>query len=300
MNGFLGFLTLALFIALIVGLIKPSIILRWSKKPTRLKVIGFWFIGFIGLGVIAIATANKEEMAKSNIESANKYIKEGKYENAISDLKNIEEDNPLYQEAQELLQKTDSLSKLTEEEKLLAEQAELAKAKEEEKLKQKEQLERELKAVNNGVDFSNYRETIESLQIELVLFSTWGNIINDGEKSEDPEIQKLAKQLKPKVVKMQVKEFPILRKEYAKIVAKKMWENDIEVSTSSRGNRHINFSGGVFAANKNKQEFQEQVNEVLTMFRFNQSRYRWYKGEDEYTSYTMYEGKDSELMIFDK
>ena len=94
----------------------------------------------------------------------------------------------------------------------------MAKEKEEEKLKQKEQLERELKAVNDGVDFSSYRETIESLQIELVLFSTWGNIINDGENSEDPEIKKLAKQLKPKVVRMQVKEFPILRKEYAKLV----------------------------------------------------------------------------------
>ncbi|ADV48762.1 hypothetical protein Celal_1450 [Cellulophaga algicola DSM 14237] len=97
-----------------------------------------------------------------------------------------------------------------------------------------------------------------------------------------------------------MREFPILRKEYAKIIAKKIWENDIDVTSSSRGNRYINFSGGVFAANKNKQEFQEQVNEVLKMFRFNQSRYRWYKGADEYTYYTIYEGKDSDLMSFDK
>jgi hypothetical protein len=36
MYVFLG-LSIVLLIALIVGFIKPSIILRWSKKPTKLK-----------------------------------------------------------------------------------------------------------------------------------------------------------------------------------------------------------------------------------------------------------------------
>ncbi|WP_158975003.1 hypothetical protein [Cellulophaga sp. L1A9] len=300
MNAFFGFLALALFIALIVGLIKPSIILRWSKKPTRLKVFGFCIIGFIGMVIISIVTTDKDEMAISNIESANKYIEKGKYENAMTYLKKVKEDNSLYQEAQQIIKKTDSLIKLTEEEKLLAKNAEIAKTKEEEKIKQKEQLNRELKSIADGIDFSSYRENVESLQIELILFTSWAKTIADGENSDDTGIKNLATQLKSKVVKLQVREFPILRKEYTKIVAKKIWENDIDVTSSSRGNRYINFSGGVFAANKNKQEFQEQVNEVLKMFRFNQSRYRWYKGADKYTYYTIYEGKDSDLMSFDK
>jgi len=300
MNAFLGFLTLALFIGLIIGLVKPSLVLRWSKKPTRLKVIGFWLIGVFGMGIIAVSTADEDEIAKSNIESAVKYIEEGKYENAISDLKMIKKDNPLYQEARLLLQETDSLSKLTEEEILLTKQAEVAKQKKEEELKQKEQPRRELKSIDEGIDFSSYRETVESLQIEIVLFGSWAKSISDGQNSDDNEINKLANQLKSKVAKLQVKEFPILRKEYATIVAKKMWESDIDVTSSSNGNRYINFSGGVFAANKNKQDFQEQVNEVLSMFRYRQSRYRWYKGASEYTYYTIYGGKDSDPVVFDK
>jgi len=35
-------LSIALFIAFVVGLINPSWILRWSKKPTRIKVFGWW------------------------------------------------------------------------------------------------------------------------------------------------------------------------------------------------------------------------------------------------------------------
>ncbi|MCM4150026.1 hypothetical protein DHD05_00340 [Arenibacter sp. N53] len=300
MDAFLGFLTFVLFIALIVGLIKPSIILRWSKKPTRIKLFGFWILAIITIAIIDALSASADDRAKSNITSAHKHIVKGLYENAISDLKNIKKENSFYEEAQQLLKKTDSLIKITEENKLLAKEAERAKLKEDALTNQKEQLERELNSVNAGVDFSSYRETVESLQIELILFGTWARIITDGEKSENSEIQKLAKQLKPKVVKMQLKEFPILRKEYSKIVAAKLWENDIEVSVSGSGNKHINFSGGIFAANKNKQEFQKQINEVVTMFRFNQARYRWYKGADEYTYYTMYVGKDSDLYLNEK
>mgnify|MGYP000451090948 CR=1 FL=1 len=71
MNAFLGFLTFVLLIALIVGLIKPSIILRWSKKPTRLKVLGFWFIGIIIMSIIGITTADEKQLEKLNTEGLN-------------------------------------------------------------------------------------------------------------------------------------------------------------------------------------------------------------------------------------
>lgn len=255
---------------------------------------------FILFAVIAVAMESDESKAKSSIEAAKNYIEQENYSSAISKLENIDKENPLYPEAQILLQQADSLSKMTEEEKQLAKEAEAKKAVEEEKTKQKEQLEREIKSVNDGVDFSTYRGAIDALQMELVLFGTWANIITKGENSDDPEIQKLAKQLKSKVINMQVKEFPKLRKEYANIVAKKMWENDIDVTANGTNNKNINFSGGIFAANKNKQDFQNEVHEILKMFRFNQSRYRWYKGADEYTYWTIYEGKDSDLVTFDQ
>lgn len=51
MITFLGLLSVALFIALIItlfiGLIKPALVLRWTKKPTRLKVFGYWVLSMI-------------------------------------------------------------------------------------------------------------------------------------------------------------------------------------------------------------------------------------------------------------
>ena len=98
---------------------------------------------------------------------------------------------------------------------------------------------------------------------------------------------------------MQIKEFPKLRKEYAKVVAKLMWERDVDVSASGKNYINLNFTAGMFAANKNKKDFQEQLKDAPKMFRFRQTRYRWYKGENEYTYYTIYEGKDSDLVTFE-
>jgi hypothetical protein len=299
MAGILGFLSFALFIALIVGLIKPSLVLRWTNKPTRLKVVGYWFLSIIITGILGVMFIDDTIDAKANIESANKFIEQGNYSNAISDLEKIEKTDTLYSKAQLMIKKADSLKNLSDEEKLIAKKLKEENAKKEELLKQKEQLEREIKSIDEGIKFAD-RNSIDELQMDIVVFASWAKIIKEAEELEDTEIKTLGNKLKSKVSKIQIREFPNLRKQYAKIVANKMWENDIEVYANGTGKRYINFTGGVFAANKNKKDFQIQVREVLKMFRFKQSRYRWYKGEDEYTYYTMYEGKDSEPVTFEK
>lgn len=298
MAGILGLLSFALFITLIIGLVKPSLVLRWTNKPTRLKVIGYWFLSIIFTGILGVMFIDDTINAKANIESANKYIEDGNYSKAISELEKIQKTDTLYNNAQLLIKKADSLSNLTDEEKRIANELKVKNAKKEELLKQKEQLEREINSIDKGIKFAD-GNSIDELQMDIVVFATWAKIIKESEESEDTEIKNLGKKLKAKVSRIQVREFPNLRKQYAKIVANKMWENDIEVSANGTGKKYINFSGGVFAANKNKKEFQTQVQEVLNMFRFKQSRYRWYKGESEYTYYTMFEGKDSEPVTFE-
>lgn len=162
-----------------------------------------------------------------------------------------------------------------------------------------QRLKNEIKAINDGIDNSAYSETIESLQIELVLFAAYADLVTKNIDSENPELASLAKELKSKVEKLQIKEFPILRKKYIQIIANKMWENDIYIEGVGNGNRIINITAGAFTANKNKKDFQEAIQSITTQFRFHQTRYRWYKGQDEYTYYTIYEGKDSDLVILD-
>lgn len=300
MTTFLGLLSFALFIALIVGLIKPNLVLKWSEKPTRLKVLGYWFGASILLGIIGFATDNEINSSKIKIDLAKDYIKKGELDNASSILKDITKEDSLYVKSQEMMKNINTQLEMKDEEKqkLKIEEEKLANKSKEEK--QKEQLEREINSIKKGVNFSTYRGSIDAIQMELVLFNVWNNMIKENENSENSEIKQLTKVLKSKTKRMQIKEFPILRKEYAKVVANKMWENDIEVYANGKGRRYINFTGGVFAANKNKKEWNNKVYEILTMLRFTQSRYRWYKNADEFTYWTIYKGKDSDPVTFEK
>ena len=60
MEMILGLLNFILFIALILGLVKPALILRWTNKPTRLKVIGYWILSIIITSVLAVMVIDTE------------------------------------------------------------------------------------------------------------------------------------------------------------------------------------------------------------------------------------------------
>jgi len=102
-------LLVALFVALIVGLIKPAKVLLWDKKPNRWKVFGWYMLSSmvvcVLLGIITPTTS------EDHIQYAKEYIAEGNYGDAISELKEIPQDDSLYAEAQILIARTESLQK---------------------------------------------------------------------------------------------------------------------------------------------------------------------------------------------
>lgn len=156
---------------------------------------------------------------------------------------------------------------------------------------------RELKSDVFTKGFSaNYRHDVKALQMELVVFAGWREIIDDAESFGDPEIKKLSKTLKDKVIALQRKEFPMLRKEYVKLAGEVLWEDDIEVKI--KGNRYsiIEFVGGMFAANRNIKATQETLTEQLRMFRFKRSEYKWMEYADEYTYYELNPPSDGDLV----
>lgn len=211
------------------------------------------------------------------------------------------------QKAKQEKQKAEEKAKQEKDKLIKAELSEEQKEKEllktekhaeeenDESIYNKKQLKKEIESIDKGIEIGE-GNNIESLQMDIVLFSLWAKLITDAENSKDEETKELGKRLKSKVLKIQVVGFPKLREKYTEIISNKLWENDIDVYSNGSSKKYINFTGGVFARNKNKQDFQNQVNEVLLMFRFKQSRYRWYKGDNEYTYYTIFQGKDSDLV----
>ena len=156
-------------------------------------------------------------------------------------------------------------------------------------------LKKEIEGIKNGVDFSTFRGEIVNLQMAIVLFTSWGEMVREGLKSSNPEDVKLANELKKLVLKTQEKELPNIRKNYIEVARKKLWESNIEVSGGGRGNTTINLTGGSFFNNKNKSDVQGTISSVLEQFRFKRSNYRAYDGQDQYDYFTIDSPKDGEL-----
>jgi len=161
----------------------------------------------------------------------------------------------------------------------------------------KEQLEREIKSLSekkfNG---STYRESVQSIQMEIVLFNVWAGIIKRAENSTDEMNKKLGKQLRSKVKSIQVSEFPKLRKAYKDVIYDKLWLENIETKISGKGNTTLELTGGMFASNKAKQQTQETLSEILKMLRFKRVNYKFTKYDNEYTYYAVETPMDSEIV----
>lgn len=150
-------------------------------------------------------------------------------------------------------------------------------------------------------DVINYKRekatSLTDINIYLAIFITYNNTINEGLSSTNNDNIKLAQDIKKRVEKIQIVEFPKLRKEYAEICAEIGWEKDMYVSVSGDKNTIINFAYAGFAANKNIKEFQENISDMVSLLRFKQTRYRWYKNASEYTYYELEVPKDIEPMV---
>lgn len=160
-----------------------------------------------------------------------------------------------------------------------------------------EQLNRELASfANPKMQPIAEDNTVDQLQMRLIVYTLWATMVNKADSSDLPETKTLGKKLRDHVEKRQKKDFPLLRKRYAEVIASKLWESDIEVSVSGKRNEYINFTGAMFATNKNIGEVQKTLSSILHQFRFKQARYRWYKGDEDYTHYTLESEADGNVI----
>ena len=128
--------------------------------------------------------------------------------------------------------------------------------------------------------FSAYHNSPTSLTEEADMFFEKTFLIKKGLNHDSLEISDLSKQIKNYLTAAQISEFPKMRKLYAEFAAQKLWEQDIEVKSSGSGNRYLTFIGGTFAANKNKQDWQEAFSSVFRKLRFKRIYYKWYSHDD--------------------
>ena len=162
--------------------------------------------------------------------------------------------------------------------------------------KNKEQLQRELDSFDKSFDSTSYRGSVDALTLEVALFGAWAQMVSEYQQDADPEVKTMADQLEQKASQLQVKEFPLMRKHYAEVLAKKLWEENIDIVSLGNTNKTIEFTGAVFANNKYIGQTQTGLKETLQLFRFTRANYKWYKYDSDYTYYEIESQADGEVV----
>lgn len=161
----------------------------------------------------------------------------------------------------------------------------------------KTKIENNIKSIDGGDDLTKSEMTsVTAFQITAAIYKAYASTIKEGKQSTDKDVLKLTSDLEKKVIASQVKNFPKIRKAYYEFIKNKLWENDVYVDVSGSGNTVLKFTGAYFAANKNIKTTQETITEMLTLLRFKETQYTWYKGQDEYTYYKLETPKDTEIV----
>lgn len=132
---------------------------------------------------------------------------------------------------------------------------------------------------NSGIG-SATNPAYEEMGIEIRLFEQWALTVDSGKESGDTEMIGMANTLEKKTREAQLKEFPLLRKQFAKKLADDLWLKDVEVNVSGARNENIEFVGYMYASNQNISDSYEASKQAFKDFRFKRVVYRWSKGAD--------------------
>ncbi len=188
---------------------------------------------------------------------------------------------------------------LTDEEKAEQEKTETdaeAKKQAEQEEALKNRLIKELDGIKT-FDGSTFRGDLDSLNIEVVGFSVYANLINQNKNNSNPEIKVLVQKIENELVKLQIKEFPLIRKNYVEVVSKNLWIENGEAKYYGTSNKNILLISAIFADNKNIAKMQQSIEPILKKFRFSRVDYKWIDSEyTEYNSYNLDSLKDTDIV----
>lgn len=139
------------------------------------------------------------------------------------------------------------------------------------------------------------KSTMTSLTAELVVIGSWVEMIKEAKSKNEETSRSLGASLEKAASQTQIREFPLMRQAYAKMMKEKMWESNMEVSISGSASKTLELTWSAFAANKNIKSTQDTLDSMLKALRFTKVDYRWYKYDDG-TEFTLATPKDSEVV----
>jgi hypothetical protein len=141
-------------------------------------------------------------------------------------------------------------------------------------------------------------ESLDAMVIAIESFNAGAHLYQEAFKQDLSSQEKTqVEALRTLLISRQRQTFPLMRKSAGRLLGKKLWEADVEVSTFGAQSSTVQFVAGEFAANRNIQKAQDAIFPMLVRLRFKKSQYRWIPSADKFTYYTIDSPSDSALAV---
>lgn len=213
---------------------------------------------------------------KSNFEKGVDHYKKGDYSFAIKELISVKEGDPNYPNAVSLLTKIDSIYKV-----------------------EKEQQFNETVTVFHDAEIWKKGQTrwedIDALITSVLFFEQLARTAKTAIDSENEGIKEKGIFIQKNLPVIQKRDFPTLRREYARIVGEQLWRDNVKVEAKGNRGTTIVMIGGFFASNANIEDAQKEVHELLMKLRFKRSEYKWIPSASEYVYYKIESRDDGDI-----
>lgn len=136
------------------------------------------------------------------------------------------------------------------------------------------------------------KSTMTSLTAELVIMGSWVGMVKDAKSKNEETSKSFAVSLEKAISQTQIREFPLMRQAYAKMMKEKMWESNMEVSISGTASKVLDLQWYAFANNATIKSTHDTLGSMMRALRFTRVNYKW----SEYSKYTYFDldtSKDS-------
>ncbi len=144
-------------------------------------------------------------------------------------------------------------------------------------------------------DESLYRGDASSAILGIAFIQALAETGKKAQASSSTSTRQVGDTLIKAVKKLQIEQFPKMRKVYGDAVSQAMWVNDVSVGINGVGNSTITFVAAPFATNRNVAKIHSEVVETLTALRFKRANYKWIPSASEYPYYKIESLNDGDI-----
>lgn len=157
-------------------------------------------------------------------------------------------------------------------------------------------LDTEIASISD-VKVSTYTSGIVPINAGLALIGAWAVFYEKGGRLDlNADAEAKRQTFRSLIVKKQSQMLPAMRDAYGPAMRQELWEADGSAKTFGNGFKTVEFVSAAFARNANIKKINDQMYEMLMALRFTRAQYKWFSGATEYSYYTLYPPKDTNLV----